>query len=326
MDNLEIKFLSVDYAEETLELFNDVFGLSIEMEIWKEKHFKNPIGNSIFFGMFDNNKLIAMNAFMPMQFIYKNEVYNVVESCESAVAPDYRNRGIFSKIIKYAEAWLGSNGYDFIIGFPNINSYPGFMKLGWEVIDVTEHFGRIVSLCRWIREKKSKNIRPLTDTLSLINYLKNYFMISSRINFKISEMEVEDFLLKYYKKNDYIRNKFDKDWLRWRLSSKGKIFAISDMNKALIACVVLDNTIVYLDSLGNETCDVVDALKYFVKHGLKEIGEVTIYVNQGSKMREKIYSAGFVTKREPQQTRIIKRLSARALNMEKDVAWLDQML
>lgn len=326
MDNLEIKILSDDYAGETLKLFNDVFGLSMSIDFWKNKHFKNPCGKSFFFGVFDNDNLIAMNAFMPMQFVYKNKLYNVVESCESAVALDYRNRGIFSKIIKYAEAWLASHNYDFIVGFPNINSYPGFMKLGWEVLAVMEHFGKIVNLGQWIEEKKGSNIRPLADSLLLLNYLKSHFLVSFRNNYKISKMEINDFLLDYQKNNKFIRNKYDADWLRWRLASNGGIFTISEGMSLIVIFIILDNTIVYLDDLGNETCDVVDALKYFGKQGLKGVGEITIYVNQNSEIIKRMSSAGFVTKREPQQTRIVKRLSTRAINMEKDVAWLDQML
>lgn len=325
MDNFEIKILTDDYAEETLKLFNRVFGLTTSMELWKEKHFENPVGNSIFFGAFDNDKLIAMNAFMPMQYVYKNELYNVVESCESAVSPNYRNRGIFSKIIKYAETWLSSNNYDFIIGFPNINSYPVFMKLGWEVVEVTEHFGQIVSLRKWIEKKKESSIRPLTDTLFLINYIKNLFVNPLKNNYQIHKMKVDEFLLEYYKNNDIIKNNYGENWLQWRLGNNGQILSVSDENRVILIFIILDNTILYLDSMGNETCDVVDALRYFVKKGLNRTGEVTIYINRDSELINKIHGAGFVNKREPQQTKIVKRLSMRAITMNKDVRWLDQI-
>jgi len=325
MDNLEIRILSDDYAEETLKLFNDVFGLSMSMDFWKEKHFNNPIRSSFFFGVFDNDELIAMNAFMPMHYVYKNDIYNVVESCESAVSLRYRNRGIFSKIIKYAEVWFASHNYDFITGLPNIYSYPGFMKLGWEVVEVAERFGRIVSIREWLKEKKQTSMRPLADTLFLLNYIKNQFVISNK-KYQICEINVNEFLAEYNKNNNFIKNKYDEKWLKWRLANKGYIFSVSDENHRILICIVLDTTILYLDSLENDMHDVAVALRYFVKEGLKGKSTVTIYVNQDSKMREKIHSAGFVTKREPQQTRIVKRLSTRAINMEKDVAWLDQML
>lgn len=62
MDGLIIKVLTDDYAEETLKLFNSVFNLSKSMDFWIEKHYKNPLGKSLFIGAFYEDKLIAMNA------------------------------------------------------------------------------------------------------------------------------------------------------------------------------------------------------------------------------------------------------------------------
>lgn len=326
MDGLEIRVLTDEYAEETLKLFNSVFSLSKTMDFWIEKHYKNPLGNSLFIGAFYEDKLIAMNAFMPMQYVYQNCVFNVMESCESAVSPEYRHKGIFLKLIKFAEEWLVSHDYDLIIGLPNINSYPAFMKLGWEVVSVTEHFGRIGNFKKWIEEKKHVGIRPLTDAFLLLNYVKNKLSILFDNKYVIREVEIETFLKEYYKKDDFIRNKYDTVWLAWRLSNNGHIFAVSDSDKMVVLCIVIGKDILFLDGLENECCDVIRALRYFGREGLKNESSITIYADINSEIRKNIYKAGFVTKREPQQTKIVKKLSMRALSLDKNISWINQMI
>lgn len=133
MSELEFRKIDgTDYEEELITLFNSVFGRHSTRDTWEYKHYKNPFQPSGIFGAFDGDRLVGMNAFMPMQYTDGNRVYNIVQSCESAVDPEYRRRGIFSGIILTAEKFYMMEGFDYFIGFPNPeNSYGGFLKIGW---------------------------------------------------------------------------------------------------------------------------------------------------------------------------------------------------
>lgn len=133
MSELEFRKIDgIDYEDELITLFNSVFGRHATRDTWEYKHYKNPFQSSGIFGAFDGERLVGMNAFMPMQYTDGRRIYNIVQSCESAVDPKYRRRGIFSGIILAAEKFYIAQGFDYFIGFPNPeNSYGGFLKIGW---------------------------------------------------------------------------------------------------------------------------------------------------------------------------------------------------
>lgn len=130
--SITIKQIGKDSVEEQLTVFNTVFNTHALEQNWIHKHYENPLKRSDnVFGAFDGDKLVGINAFMPMQYVYGGRKINAVQSCESAVDQDYRGQGIFTKIIKAAEQYYAENGYDILVGYPNKNSYPGLIKMGW---------------------------------------------------------------------------------------------------------------------------------------------------------------------------------------------------
>lgn len=133
MSELEFhKIDGTDHEDELIALFNSVFERHATRDTWEYKHYKNPFQPSGIFCAFDGCKLVGMNAFMPMQYTDGRRVYNIVQSCESAVDPEYRRQGIFTNIILTAEKFYAAQGFDYFIGFPNPkNSYEGFLKIGW---------------------------------------------------------------------------------------------------------------------------------------------------------------------------------------------------
>lgn len=114
---------------------------------WIAKHYNNPFHDSYIFGAFDDGKLVAINAFMPLEYYYDGRIIKVVESCESGTLPSHRGKGIWSKIINYAMDYFRKEGqYDFIIGFPNYkNSYFGFKKLGWNHVTNMKNYILVVN-------------------------------------------------------------------------------------------------------------------------------------------------------------------------------------
>ena len=69
-EELVFDFVGTERKEEQLELFNKTFGQSFTLENWNNKHFSNPyVGCSENIGLFDNDKLVAFNMFMPQEYI-----------------------------------------------------------------------------------------------------------------------------------------------------------------------------------------------------------------------------------------------------------------
>lgn len=133
-----VKLLHRESTLSQLEVYKQAFNNNTDFEsikeYWEEKHYENPVHSSYIFGAYDGEKLISINAYMPMQYHLNGKTVNVLQSCESGTLPAYQGKGLWSKVVKYAINYFLEEGvYDFLIGFPNYNnSYKGFMKMKWQ--------------------------------------------------------------------------------------------------------------------------------------------------------------------------------------------------
>lgn len=138
--DFEIKALDKTTLPDQLVVYRAAFNATKDYEennaVWIKKHYENPLGDSLVFGAYYEGKLVGMNSYMPVEYVYEGEVIPMLQSCESGVLPEYQGKGIWSKVVKYAVNYVFRNTkYQAVIGFPNyINSYPGFKKMGWETL------------------------------------------------------------------------------------------------------------------------------------------------------------------------------------------------
>ena len=136
-NNFSVKLLDKDSIMQQIHIYKVAFDLTESNELikdyWIKKHYKNPIHPSYVFGVYDKDSLVSINAYMPMRYIYNGSKFNVIQSCESGTLPEYRGKGIWSKVVNYAISFFKEEGvYDFLIGFPNFdNSFNGFIKMNW---------------------------------------------------------------------------------------------------------------------------------------------------------------------------------------------------
>lgn len=121
------------FSDKCCDIFNQVFSSNLSQAAFWYKHYENPhrLSTPLLFEKVDND-IAGINGFLAAPFICENEEFYAAQSCDSAVLNEYRGKGIFSSIIKRAQTQLKSGGVDFLFGFPNQYSYPGFMKMGWK--------------------------------------------------------------------------------------------------------------------------------------------------------------------------------------------------
>jgi len=125
--------LDQNTAAEQVALFNKVFNSKRLESDWLYKHRDNPLSSQYnVFGAVKDEKIIGLNGFMPMHYQIGNQLIKAIQSCDSAVDPDYRGQGIFTKIVSFAETYYRKMNIDFMLGFPNNNnSFPGLIKMEW---------------------------------------------------------------------------------------------------------------------------------------------------------------------------------------------------
>ena len=136
MENNEIKYVlkwtnqcDDKFIDDFLYVENMVFG-GFTKEIVKQKVMDNPYGQSLVTVAYLNDEPIGADAMM------RNDVNGLVafETIDTCVSEKCRGKGVFSTITKKEIDEIKFKHNDAIIyGFPNGNSFPGYVKMGWTI-------------------------------------------------------------------------------------------------------------------------------------------------------------------------------------------------
>lgn len=128
------KFLS--YKQDILDLFLEAYGQELPSELWDWAYINNPFGNPYASLAFDDG-LVAHYAVIPYPVMTKSGVkQNSFLSMTTMVAKSHRKYGLFTKLASLTYNELKKDDADFVMGFPNQMSAPGFRKrLDWKVLE-----------------------------------------------------------------------------------------------------------------------------------------------------------------------------------------------
>ncbi|MGH4120736.1 GNAT family N-acetyltransferase [Clostridium sp.] len=141
------KYINSDFSS-YCDLFQNVYSHEINSEFFKWKHNLNGSINKepfIYLVFNKTGNLIGANSFFKSKFKKNNKIYTAIQSGDTMVHMDYRGKGIFKKIIVFAMEDLKNYGFDFIFGFANNNSHPGFIKLGFKSMYKVNNYLKILN-------------------------------------------------------------------------------------------------------------------------------------------------------------------------------------
>jgi GNAT superfamily N-acetyltransferase len=99
--------------------------------LWVWKHELNPFGPSYVMVAEENNTLVGVRAFMQWEWRRDGKIYKSVRAVDTATHPDYQGKGIFKKLTLEQAAICEAQGVQFIFNTPNLQSRPGYLKMGW---------------------------------------------------------------------------------------------------------------------------------------------------------------------------------------------------
>jgi hypothetical protein len=124
-------------------LFSECFAQRNIGDLWDWAYIKNPNNVPIVTLCYEENRLVGHYAIMSMPLWSGNAVINSYLSMTTMVAQSHRKYGLFQKLAADTYETAAKLGVDFIIGFPNVLSTPGFKKrLNW-VLPPTDYVARI---------------------------------------------------------------------------------------------------------------------------------------------------------------------------------------
>lgn len=126
-----------------------------DVSYWNWKHRENPFGVSPCLVAEANHRIVALRAFMRWSWRSNGADVRAVRAVDTATHPEWREKGIFSRLTRTLVSEMQHEGVEFVFNTPNAQSRPGYLNMGW------------ISLGRtslWLRP-----VRPLAALRSLIS-------------------------------------------------------------------------------------------------------------------------------------------------------------
>jgi GNAT superfamily N-acetyltransferase len=103
-------------------------------EFFRWKHLSNPFGRSFMLVAEADGRIVGFRALMRWRFRARSGAINAVRAVDTATHPDHQRRGIFSLLTEEALRALRGE-VDLVFNTPNEKSLPGYLKLGWHLIE-----------------------------------------------------------------------------------------------------------------------------------------------------------------------------------------------
>ncbi|MBC3936359.1 GNAT family N-acetyltransferase [Undibacterium sp. CY7W] len=134
-----MKILTVTRKQDLLEhrlaieeLFFNSFGQRAIGSVWEWAYLDNPNGEPVVSLCYDVDRLVGHYAIVPMPLSSGNVRKQSYISMTTMVAESHRKFGLFTQLAQENYRIAAEGGADFVFGFPNSQSTPGFRKrLDW---------------------------------------------------------------------------------------------------------------------------------------------------------------------------------------------------
>lgn len=169
-----------------LIVMDNTFGKNtINKDEFNRKYINNIYGESILVIVYANKSPVAARGF------WRNDINakKAFQPCDTCVIKEYRGKGIFNQMTKCALEYVSN---DIVYNYPNKNSYPLYIKMGWEI---TVEYRPILLTSI---EKYKKEHPEIIDN----EYLK-WWLLPKNYKYYYLEYRSQVFLVKKGKLNRY---------------------------------------------------------------------------------------------------------------------------
>ena len=208
-ENLEELILLTESYYKDVEITNE--------DYLKWQYRENPSGKPFLFTSREvkSNELAGQYLVLPIHFLVNQEKILGTLSLNTLTNPKYQGKGLFTRMAKATYEDCEKNDAMMTIGFPNPNSYPGFVrKLNFD------HLSDIPLLI--------KPLRPINMALSVLSRKKvkhgGDIAVSTlaKNNFRVLDLHDETDVKKYTDFWESVKNKYsvttdkDSNFMKWR--------------------------------------------------------------------------------------------------------------
>jgi hypothetical protein len=136
MDEFFIERLSAGNLLQVKKLYELTYSKKMEMASLLGKYNTRQFGAEWlgFLAFTRDHTPAAFYGLVPCHFSINNEKFLAAQSVDTMTHHNHRKKGLFQLLAEKTYALARSEGIQFIFGFPNQNSYPGFVKLNWKFL------------------------------------------------------------------------------------------------------------------------------------------------------------------------------------------------
>lgn len=181
--------ISKNHINDLISISESAFNLSPPEDYYINKNLTDDFGPSYLgFIAFDSqSEAAAFYGVYSCQMILDGKVYSAVQSGDTMTHKNHTGKGLFIKLASLTYELCSKLNISFVFGFPNYNSYPGFVKkLNWTCPgNLKEYRVKVFTLPLLKLAKKVPLLGlPYKLYLTFVNYFfsfRNYVMKSSVI-------------------------------------------------------------------------------------------------------------------------------------------------
>jgi GNAT superfamily N-acetyltransferase len=197
---------------------------------WTWKHEANPFGVSPCLVAESEGRIVGVRLFLRWTWQSGHTNVRAVRAVDTATHPDWRGRGVFSRLTIRLAAQMQREGVSFIYNTPNANSMPGYRKMGWTVVTRIPLWMRPLQLASFVRS-------PFGRTPAQAPTIGSLFDVSRAL----SDARLPAFLEDCATGDERYHTVRSPRYLRWRyaqipgLSYQGRFEASGDAGALIIA-------------------------------------------------------------------------------------------
>lgn len=172
MSQVEVRTIVPNDKAAVLQLLNEVFSdvqrssFTRGDAFWTWKYEANVFGTPILIVAVLDGKIVGFSNLWPWAFKYRGKIYKGLQPCDSVVHKDYQKYGIFLKMRMKGLQIASEQEYDVIFNFPNQNSLPSYLKMGWNFLGNPTWYIHVLSPVKILiaRFVKSKSVPISLDS------------------------------------------------------------------------------------------------------------------------------------------------------------------
>jgi GNAT superfamily N-acetyltransferase len=120
-------------------------GVPRDLVFWTWKHLASPFGPSYLLVAEADSVIVGLRAFMRWTWWSGEREVPAVRAVDTVTHPDWRGRGVFTRLTLEMIERVRSEGVAFVFNTPNDKSRPGYLKMGWV---------RVGRLTPWIQPRR----------------------------------------------------------------------------------------------------------------------------------------------------------------------------